>query len=173
MAVATRLVELHLLTWSGLVKCRFSPSDSKAEVLTSNLEGENMRSVLVDPFNPRHLYAASVTDVYSSENGGDSWQWYPAGGVDYREIWTMSVHPTRPNEVYLGTLPAMVYVSENGGRSFQELGSFRNLPDFVRWTFPPAPHSPNVRCVALDARVPDELLVGVEEGGVVRSRDRG
>ena len=132
-----------------------------------------MRSLLVDPFNPRHLYAASVTDVYSSEDAGETWKWYPAGGLDYREIWTMSVHPTRPNEVYLGTLPAMVYISENGGRSFSELGTFRNLPDYVHWTFPPAPHTPNVRCVALDSRVPNELLVGVEEGGVVKSSDGG
>ena len=173
MAVATRVVDLHLLTWSGVIKCRFNPDERQAEVVSTNLEGENMRSVLVDPFNPRHIYAASVTDVYSSEDGGDTWKWYPAGGVDYREIWTMSVHPTRPNEMYLGTLPAMVYVSENGGRSFRELGNFRNLPDYVHWTFPPAPHSPDVRCVALDARVPDEVLVGVEEGGVVKSSDRG
>jgi photosystem II stability/assembly factor-like uncharacterized protein len=173
MAVATRVTDLHLLTWSGVVKCRFDPGDRQATVVATNLEGENMRSVLVDPFNPRHIYAASVSDVYSSEDGGDSWKWYPAGGLDYREIWTMSVHPTRPNEVYVGTLPAMVYISENGGRSFREFGTFRDLPDYVHWTFPPAPHTPNVRCVALDARAPDELLVGVEEGGVVKSSDSG
>lgn len=173
MAVAAGVLDLHLLTWNGLVRARYNPSEAQAEVLGTSLEGENMRSVLIDPFNPRHLYACSVTDVYSSEDGGETWKWFPAGGVDYREIWTMSVHPTRPNEVYLGTLPAMVYVSENGGRSFRELGTFRHLPDYVNWTFPPAPHAPNVRCVALDARVPDELLVGVEEGGVVKSRDRG
>ncbi|MBV8083270.1 MAG: hypothetical protein JO247_00500 [Chloroflexi bacterium] len=173
MAVATGLLDLHLLTWSGVIKCRFSLGDTKAEVVATNLEGENMRQVLVDPFNPRHLYATSVTDVYSSEDGGSTWKWYPAGGVDYREIWTMSVHPTRPDEVYLGTLPAMVYVSENGGRSFRELDSFRNLKDYGRWTFPPAPHSPDIRCIALDGRVPDEIVVGVEEGGVVKSTDRG
>jgi photosystem II stability/assembly factor-like uncharacterized protein len=173
MAIATRVLDLHLLTWNGLVKCRVSPAAAKAEVVGSQLEGENMRSVCQDPFNPRRLYAASVTDTYLSEDGGDSWQWLPAGGVDYREIWTMAADPSRPNVVYVGTLPAMVYRSENGGRSFQELASFRDIPSFGKWTFPPAPHAPNIRCIALDARVPDEILVGVEEGGVMRSRDNG
>ena len=89
--------------------------DGQATVVGMALEGENMRSVCQDPLNPRHLYACSVTDVYASEDGGESWAWLPAGGVDYREIWCMAVHPTRPNEIYLGTMPAAVYVSENGG----------------------------------------------------------
>lgn len=173
MAVATRLLDLHLLTWNGLVKAQIAPGASRAEVVATELQGENMRSVCPDPLNPARLYACSVTDVYLSEDAGQSWQWLPAGGVDYREIWTMAVHPTRPGEVYVGTLPAMVYVSENGGRSFRELSSFRDIPDAARWTFPPAPHAPDIRGIALDARVPDEILVGVEEGGVVRSRDRG
>jgi len=173
MAVATRVLDLHLLTWNGLVKCQVSQGASEAVVVGTHLEGENMRAICQDPLNPRRLYACSVTDVYSSDDGGDSWEWLPAGGIDYREIWTMSVHPTRPDEVYVGTLPAMVYVSENGGRSFRELSSFRNIRDFPRWTFPPAPHAPDIRSIVLDARVPDEILVGVEEGGVVRSPDRG
>jgi hypothetical protein len=70
-------------------------------------------------------------------------------------------------------LPAAVYVSENGGRSFRELAAFRDLPDYNKWTFPPGPHVAHARCIALDARVPDEIIVGIEEGGVARSRDRG
>ena len=173
MAIATRVLDLHLLTWNGLVKCRIGPGEPKAEVVATQLEGENMRSICQDPFNAERLYACSVTDTYISDDGGDTWQWLPAGGVDYREIWTMSVHPTRPNEVYVGTLPAMVYVSDNGGRSFRELPSFRDISSHGHWTFPPAPHAPNIRCIALDSRVPDELLVGVEEGGVMRSQDNG
>jgi photosystem II stability/assembly factor-like uncharacterized protein len=64
-------------------------------------------------------------------------------------------------------------VSENGGRSFRELAAFRQLPEYDKWTFPPPPHAAHVRCIALDGRVPDEIIVGIEEGGVARSRDRG
>jgi hypothetical protein len=173
MAVTTSVLDLHLLTGTGVMKYRTTPDLRRSELVATGLNEENIRSILPDPFNPRHLYACSVTDVYTSDDAGETWQWLPAGGVDYREIWCMAVHPTRPNELYLGTMPAMVYVSENGGRSFRELASFRDIPDYTKWCFPVPPHAPNARWITLDARVPDEILVGVEEGGVVRSRDRG
>jgi hypothetical protein len=114
-----------------------------------------------------------LTEIHVSEDDGASWQWLPSGGIDCRDIWAMAVHPTRANEIYVGTLPAAVYVSENGGRSFRELSAFRGLPDYNKWTFPPGPHVAHVRCIVLDARVPDEIIVGIEEGGVARSCDRG
>jgi hypothetical protein len=173
MAVATSVLDLHLLTGTGVIRARTTPGSHRAEVVGTGLDGENIRNVIADPFNLRHLYACSVTDEYASEDGGETWEWQPAGGVDYREIWSMAVHPTRPNEIYLGTMPAVVYRSVNGGRSFQELTAFRDLPDYKNWCFPVAPHIPNTRWITLDARVPDEILVGIEEGGVVRSRDNG
>src|SRR5256885_3012930 len=58
---------------------------------------------------------------YRRSSDLENWQWLPSGGIDFRDIWAMAVHPTRANEIYVGTLPAAVYVSENGGRSFREL----------------------------------------------------
>jgi hypothetical protein len=173
MAIATTDMSLLLLTAEGLVRCRVTDPADRIEVLGVALDDDNIREVCPDPFDPHRLYATSTADVYLSEDGGERWEQLPAGGLDYREIWTLSVHPTRPNEIYVGTLPAAVYVSENGGRSFRELTSFRQLPDYERWTFPPPPHTAHIRSIALDARVPDEILVGIEEGGVARSRDRG
>jgi hypothetical protein len=173
MAISTSVLELHFLTGTGVLKAQLRHGAAEAEVVATGLDGENVRNIVVDPFNPRHLYACSVTDFYTSQDGGQTWEWSPAGGVDYREIWCLAVHPTRPNVVFLGTMPSVVYVSENGGRSFHELPGFRDLPDYRKWTFPVPPHSPNTRWITLDARVPDEILVGIEEGGVVHSRDNG
>jgi photosystem II stability/assembly factor-like uncharacterized protein len=166
-------LDLFLLKADGLMRCRWDGRSENVEELNSALEGETVREVAPDPFNPRRLFAATLTEIHVSEDNGASWQWLPSGGIDYRDIWTMAVHPTRPNEIYVGTLPAAVYVSENGGRSFRELSGFRTLPDYNRWTFPPGPHVAHARCIVLDARVPDEIIVGVEEGGVARSRNRG
>jgi photosystem II stability/assembly factor-like uncharacterized protein len=166
-------LQLFLLKADGLVRCRWDGESENIEELNSALEGETVREVARDPFHPRRLYAATLTEIHISEDDGASWQWLPSGGIDHRDIWTMAVHPTRANEIYVGTLPAAVYVSENGGRSFRELSAFRTLPDYRKWTFPPGPHVAHARCIVLDARVPDEIVVGVEEGGVARSRDRG
>ncbi len=156
-----------------LLRCRWDGRTENVEILNSALDGETVREVARDPFNPKKLYAATLTEIHVSEDDGATWQWLPSGGIDRRDIWTMAVHPTRANEIYLGTLPAAVYVSENGGRSFRELAAFRNLPDYNKWTFPPGAHVAHARCITLDRRVPDEIVVGIEEGGVARSRDRG
>ena len=172
MATNTQL-QLFLLTADGLVRCRWDGRTDNVEILNSALDGETVREVARDPFHPNRLYAATLTEIHVSEDDGASWQWLPSGGIDHRDIWTMAVHPARADEIYVGTLPAAVYVSENGGRSFRELSAFRTLPDYNKWTFPPGAHVAHARCIALDARAPDEIIVGIEEGGVARSRDRG
>lgn len=170
---ASSELNMFLLTADNLVRCRWDGRSKQVSVLGHALDGEVLREVARDAEEPNRLYAATGTEIHVSEDGGESWQWVPSGGIDYRDIWTMQAHPTRGGELYVGTLPAAVYVSDNGGRSFRELSSFRNVPDYARWTFPPPPHVPHIRCIVLDRRTPDEIVVGVEEGGVVRSRDRG
>jgi photosystem II stability/assembly factor-like uncharacterized protein len=170
---ATKKLRLFLLQADGLVRCEWDGRSERLEVRNRALDGEVLREVGQDPFNSRRLYAATLTEIHVSEDGGESWSWMPSGGVDFRDIWTMAVHPRRRDEVYVGTLPAAIYVSENGGRSFRELSAFRQLPQYNKWTFPPPPHTAHIRCITLDTRVPDEILVAIEEGGVVRSTDRG
>ena len=97
MAIATKFADVQLFTGTGVIACR--TGGGRAEVVGGGLDDENIRNVIQDPFNPQHLYACSVTDMYTSEDGGETWTWLPAGGVDFREIWSMAVHPGRPNEV--------------------------------------------------------------------------
>jgi hypothetical protein len=173
MSAGNKGLRLYLLTAEKLVCGEWDGRSEQVKVLNTAMDGETVREVASDPANPKRLYAATVTEIHVSEDGGANWQWVPSGGIDYRDIWAMAVHPTRPDEIYVGTLPAAIYVSENGGRSFRELAAFRTLPEYSQWTFPPPPHAAHIRCITLDARVPDEIVVGVEEGGVVCSRDRG
>jgi photosystem II stability/assembly factor-like uncharacterized protein len=173
MVVAHDVVDVCLLSREGIVRCQLDLRLAQAETPVSGLAGENIRAVCPDPFEPRRLYACSTTEVYRSDDGGQSWEWLPAGGLTYREFWTMAVHPTRADELYVGTLPAAIFVSRDGGRSFRKLTGLRDLPDFPRWTFPPPPHDSHPRVIALSSAAPDEIVAGIEEGGVVISRDRG
>ncbi len=166
-------LQLFLLTADKLVRCRWDSRVDGVEIMNAAMDGEVLREVAQDPFDPKRLYAATLTELHVSEDRGENWKWLPSGNIDFRDIWAMAVHPTRPNVIYVGTLPAAVYVSENGGRSFRELAAFRQLPEYNKWTFPPPPHVAHIRCITLDARVPDEIVVAIEEGGVARSRDRG
>src|SRR5918994_911948 len=124
-------LHMFFLTADKLVRCQWDDRSDAVEPLNSALD------------------AATLTEIHVSEDAGESWKWLPSGGIDYRDIWAMQVHPTRANELYVGTLPAAVYVSENGGRPVLELSAFRQLPEYDRWTFPPPPHTAHVRCINL------------------------
>jgi hypothetical protein len=165
-------IDLYLLTLSGLVKARAN-GHGKAEVLCRALEPDDVREVVGDPFNPKGLYAATVTDIYRSEDDGQTWQYRPAGGLVYREICSLAVDPNSEGVLYVGTAPAAVFKSEDAGVSFRELTGLQVLPDYGRWTFPPPPHLARVRRIGLDVREPGEVIIGIEEGGVARSKDGG
>ena len=113
--VMTNGLQMFLLKADGLTRCRWDDRTERVEVLDRALEGETVRQIARDAASPQKLYAATLTEIHVSENGGETWKWLPAGGIDYRDIWAMEAHPTRPNEIYVGTLPAAIYLSEDGG----------------------------------------------------------
>ena len=159
MAMTNGSLQMFLLKADGLARCRWDDRTERVEVLDRALEGETVRQIARDAASPQKLYAATLTEIHVSENGGETWKWLPGGGIDFRDIWAMEAHPTRPNEIYVGTLPAAIYVSEDGGRSFRELAAFRKLPEYGKWTFPPPPHVAHIRCITLDARAHDSAII--------------
>ena len=104
--MAAENLQLYLLGAEKLLRCRWDGRTENVEILNSALDGETVREVARDPFNAKKLYAATLTEIHVSEDDGVNWQWLPSGGIDRRDIWTMAVHPTRANEIYVGTLPA-------------------------------------------------------------------
>jgi photosystem II stability/assembly factor-like uncharacterized protein len=74
---------------------------------------------------------------------------------------------------YVGTEPAMVFRSDDRGTSWTRCSRIDQLPTRAKWYFPPPPHEPHVRSIDF---LPDDtrsVLVGIEVGGVLLSRDRG
>ncbi|MBM4296662.1 MAG: hypothetical protein FJ143_02865, partial [Deltaproteobacteria bacterium] len=99
-------LQLFLLTAERLLRCRWDGKSDNVEIINSAMDGETIREVARDPFNPKKLYAATLTEIHISEDEGVTWKWLPSGGIDRRDIWCMAVHPTRKDEIYVGTLPA-------------------------------------------------------------------
>lgn len=106
--------------------------------------------------------------------------WRDAGGwklVSERAVpddaWSFAADPRLPGRLYLGVSPALLYRSDDGGASWRTCESIRRIPGYETWTFPPPPHIPHVRSIAPDPELAGGLYIGVEEGGVYRSRDGG
>jgi photosystem II stability/assembly factor-like uncharacterized protein len=132
-----------------------------------------------DAADPNLLYAGSTEHVRGqgtvarSTDGGRTWtDVTPALGRE-EEVWSLAASPAVKDTVYVGTSHARLFRSEDRGRLFKECEGFLKIPGRDRWTFPPPPHIPHVRSIAFDPHEPSTMYIGVEEGGVFRSRDSG
>jgi photosystem II stability/assembly factor-like uncharacterized protein len=135
------------------------------------------RCLAVDPHDPGRVYVGTSDDgMYITTDDGQSWR-RPEHGPDDTRVLSVNVsraHRERGVSVaYAGTEPSNLYRSEDGGRSWQRLPALRELPSEPRWSFPPRPWTHHVRTIALHPTDPDWLAVGIELGGVMRSRDGG
>jgi len=74
----------------------------------------------------------------------------------------------------MGTKAALLFVSRDGGASWTELTWFRRIPGRRFW-FSPAekPFTAYVQAIALSPADPTIIVVGIEFGAVVQSRDGG
>ena len=104
--------------------------------------------------------------------GDHEWQLMKAAHVA-EDIWAFGADPRVAGRLYLGVSPALLYWSDDGGASWMACEAIRRIPGYERWTFPPPPHIPHVRSVAADPQVVGAVYIGVEEGGIYRSADRG
>ena len=76
-------------------------------------------------------------------------------------------------KLYVGTEPAMLFRSDDDGRTWLRLDRIDELPTREQWYFPPAPHQPHVRSIDFLPGAPRSVLAGVEVGGVLLSDDYG
>jgi photosystem II stability/assembly factor-like uncharacterized protein len=118
------------------------------------------------------LYAGTRDGVIYSIDTGRSWQPLGLAGQIVKSI-AISSHD--PAIMYAGTKPALIFKSEDGGRTWRELESFRRIPNRWWWLSPAEP--PDLRAyvidIALSPSEPDVLLAGIEFGAVIRSDDGG
>ncbi|GAB4823837.1 hypothetical protein N2152v2_010883 [Parachlorella kessleri] len=82
------------------------------------------------------------------------------------------------HHLYVGTEPADVFHSADGGKSWHGSHGFQDMPSRASWNFPAPPHQPHVLSIEVlkaSAGRHDAVgvLAGVEVGGALLSRDFG
>jgi photosystem II stability/assembly factor-like uncharacterized protein len=152
----------------------FALAAGNSEVLLGRV---GARCIAVDPRDPDGVYVGTFDGgMYVSDDSGATWRRDERGLAD-RRVMAVAVSPSHEeggvSVVYAGTEPSNLYRSEDGGRSWQQLPALREVPSEPTWSFPPRPETHHVRTIALHPTDPDWLAVGIELGGVMRSRDAG
>lgn len=165
-------VRIFALTGDAVASFRLDSSEPELA-----LEGSQARCIAVDPRDPRRVYVGTMdSGLWFSSDGGGSWR--EAGpSINEPRVLSVAVSPSHEHAgvsvVYAGTEPSNLYRSEDGGLNWQLLPALRELPSASSWSFPPRPWTHHVRTIALHPTDPEFLAVGIELGGVIRSRDGG
>ena len=149
----------------GLYRKR--PGEGRWEPLTKGLPAEpRVRALAIHPQDPQVIYAGAQDGPYRSTDGGDSWErlGFPQPGLG---VWSFVFHPQDPRTMFLGTAPAAVYRSEDGGDHWGPT-PMTTGPDEVTMSFPC-----RIIGMTIDPGRPQDLYAAIEVGGVRRSSDGG
>lgn len=107
--------------------------------------------------------------LFRGEDGGASWA--PVDdGPTAPTLRFLADDPSRPGALLAGTEPARLFRSEDGGASWRELAGVTRVEGHERWFLPYSPRAGAARNVDGE---PGRLLVSVEVGGLLASRDGG
>jgi len=115
------------------------------------------------------LLAGTVSGIFASYDAGESWC-DVTDGMTIRHLRWIAHHNIYPDLVYAGTEPADIFVSTDGGRTWQERSQVTALRDWFGWYLP---YSPEAGCVRGFAAHGARVYAAVEQGGVLRSNDEG
>lgn len=155
-------MSLLIATRDGVYRATELPFEEPERVLDS---GHTPRVRTFDGVDG--VYATSKTGLYHSADG-ESWTDLGVPGGD-EEVWEVLHHD---GDLYVGTYPAGLYRSPDGGETWTELAGIQSVPDRDRWRNPFGPDG-RIRTLATPPDRPERLLLGVEAGGFFVTDDRG
>jgi len=170
-------------TRRGLFRVQTDASHTEWDIGSPQIEGYEISHVCVHPEQPARLYAAANHNVwgahvYASDDAGASWA--PLGSSPHhaagrhpqsvKGIWHLAMSPDG-RRLYAGIDPAGLFVSDDGGDSWQPIDALNEHPTNRFWE--PSKGLFAVHSVCIDPADAKNMFAAVSAGGVYRSTDAG
>lgn len=163
--------EKTILAATGRSLARAEKVNDRWEVSVS-LHHVKVNSIIKDPQHPQTVYIGTQdSGVLVSKDLGENWENIGLAGIPVK---VLAIDPQHPQRLYAGCKPVSLFVTENAGQSWSELAALRKTRRW--WWFSPADPpgmTPYVNGLAVSPTDPDIILVGIELGAVMISKDRG
>jgi hypothetical protein len=124
---------LYLGTEDGLRTARIESDGLK--IVARSIEGEAVRAISVDPADPTDVFVGCGlrgSGLYHTTDAGETTDRI---GFEDRWVWGVARDPTDSERLYVGTEPPMLYVSPDGGATFEAFCGIDDLPSRSTWTF--------------------------------------
>jgi photosystem II stability/assembly factor-like uncharacterized protein len=157
--------------------------------------GFEMYHLKGSPVNPDRIYASQTSGwfgqlIQRSDDGGKTWE--PVGnefayeGGDpgthlfydgsakpwkFTRVWHLEPSLTDPDTVYAGIEDAALFISKDGGKSWQEMTGMRNTPNHDKWA--PGAGGLGLHTILIDPTRHERMFVAISAAGVFRSDDGG
>jgi photosystem II stability/assembly factor-like uncharacterized protein len=143
-----------------------------------SLKGTNPQSIAFDPLNSGRAYCATFGNgLWKTDNDGQTWSNIGKDVISSPYIMSVAVSSLNSgnkfNKVYAGTDPSALYISNDGGDSWERMEALNELPSSKSWSFPPKPWTHHIRWIEPDANNSDYVFVAIEAGALVQSHDGG
>jgi photosystem II stability/assembly factor-like uncharacterized protein len=145
----------------------FMATGSGAPQEVEGLAGHEVRALRASNGS---IFAGAENGVFLSKNGGRSWK---LSGVEGKIVWDIAPAPGDERTVYVGTQPAALYRTQDGGETWAEIDSMKKIPGADKWCVPNSPAGARARTLVLDPANPARYWVGLEVGGVLSTVDDG
>ena len=101
------------------------------------LDGQNVTSAIA---REGVILAGTTNGVFRSDDSGK--QWHAASdGLHTRHVRWMAFHPDLSDYEFVGTEPAAIFVSHNGGVTWRECPEVAQLRDEHGWMLPYSPEA--------------------------------
>jgi photosystem II stability/assembly factor-like uncharacterized protein len=133
---------------------------------TRSLEGHHVTSVIA---REGVILAGTTGGVFRSDDMGGAWQ-AASAGLTHRHVRWMAYHPDVSDCEFVGTEPAAIFVSRDGGATWRERPEVAQLRDARHWGLPYSPAAGCIRGLSIHGR---RAYAAAEVGGVLRSDDDG
>lgn len=137
------------------------------------LDGLHVSSLWCDEGTKTVIAGIHGKGIYRSTDDGITWRRL-SGPLEHAHVYSLGVaQAARGTTIYVGTEPAALYRSDDLGEAWEEISSLRSVPGTDHWSFPAPPHLAHVKHISVDPGRPEVIYVGVEQGGLFKSVDRG
>jgi hypothetical protein len=149
-------------------------SDCSLRQVGDGLHGNAVRAIAVHPDNPTMAYIACGLRGWGLYLTSDAGKTFASLGFTDRWVWDVALQPGDPQVIWIGTEPPMLYVSRDGGITFQAHETLEGLPNRNSWRFfhPPF-YAGHIHGIAIHPDQPMRIFAGVEQGGLIYSHDGG